>query len=207
MNKIIKAVIGIPISITIATSASSANAFDLTYATKVESYTQGDFRYDDQNKINERTNTDNALYAPQPYHQNKDFLSLGLGGEVVFSFGGLFSGPITVWETTWGNHTQSSYDEQIDVYVGNDLENWFEVGEILNIEDDAYQNGATINIGNDNLYKYLRLVDKSQDTGGRDGFDVNAVAVHIPASVPEPTSTLGLLGVSALASSLLRKTK
>ena len=98
--------------------------------------------------------------------------------------------------------------KQVEVFVGNDLENWLSIGVIENIADEAYIGGATLNIGNDNSYEYLRLVDLSTVAEGRDGFDINAIAVNIDMeSVPETTPTLGLLAVCALAASSLLKRK
>jgi hypothetical protein len=167
-----------------------ALANSLTYATRVESYTPGSGSI-----AADRTITSEALGAPQLSSRNNDFLSLGFGGEAVFSFNTLFSNQVTVWETTWGNYSrQSSYDERVKVYVGNDLNSgWKYIGTILNIEDGAYNspNGFTLQIGDTNTYQYVRLVDDSPFVRDRDGFDVNAVAVQ-SAAVPEPTTMAGL---------------
>lgn len=202
-----------------------------TFATNIEYYNQGKFNYNDPGKVAKRTNTDNALGAPQADATN-DFLSLGVDGWGIFSFDTWFSGEITLWETTWGfKSKQSQYDEKVEVYVGTELDfvagdlgatldndNWFDVGTVENIANSAFdtnQNdglagaGATLNIGNDNLYKYVLLVDKSQDKSGRDGFDVNAISVNpaSPASVPEPATVLGLLTVGALGIGAKRQRK
>lgn len=208
MNNAIKTAIALPVSIALTICANSANAASLTYAETVESYTQGEFTYDDPGKIATRTNVNNALGAPED-DATDNFLSLGFGGEAVFSFGGMFSEQVKVWETTLGGYnSQDEYDEQVEVFVGNDLENWLSIGVIENIADGAYTDGATLDIGNDNLYQFVRLVDLSPVSEDRDGFDVNAIAVNTGMeSVPEPTSILGLLTVGILGATSLHKRK
>lgn len=213
MKTSLKAAFVLPISLVItALTAVPSMAASLTYATKVEFYDNKGTSME-----NYRKDTDNALGAPQldpSNNSNKDFLSLGIGGEAIFSFGKLFSGQVTLWETTWGNYTkQSGYDEKVQVLVGNSLDgnNWLDIGTIQNIADNAYKNslGATLNINNNNTYKYVKLIDKSQNLTGRDGFDVNAIAVMgvDAASVPEPTSALALLAVGTFGASSVLKRK
>ncbi|MEO1619784.1 MAG: PEP-CTERM sorting domain-containing protein [Cyanobacteria bacterium J06632_3] len=151
------------------------------------------------------------------YTGNKDFLALGLGGRAVFNFGQDFSGDVSVWETTWGAKSQqSNYDERIDIYYGNfdsnvdwsvisnDLSQWASAGEILNIQDNAYNTalGAS-NSGSapSGIFNHVLLVDKSQVQSGRDGFDVNAIAVQgvEQQEVPEPAAATGLLMIGAIA--------
>jgi hypothetical protein len=198
----------------IAATVTPASASSLSYATTVEQYNAG------SGVIGDRGNTDNALGAPQADDTN-NFLSLGMEGDAIFSFGGLFNGSVTVWETTWGHKSQQSdYDEQIEVFVGNNIdevENWLRIGEILNIQDGAYDgdqndgevnSGATLDIGNDESYKYVRVVDTSNQSG--DGFDVNAIGVNpvepgeASASVPEPGSMFALAAVGGLLAATRR---
>ncbi len=208
MNNAIKAAIALPISIGVVISANSTHAASFTYAETVESYTQGEFRYDNLDQIATRTNVNNALGAPET-NATENFLALGFAGEAVFSFGGMFSEQVKVWETTFGNpSSQSDFDEKVEVFVGNDLENWLKIGEIENIADEAYIGGATLDIGNSNLYQYVRLVDMSEVADGRDGFDINAIAVNMEReTVPENSGTLGLLAVGSLAIGSLIKRK
>ncbi|MDJ0516926.1 MAG: PEP-CTERM sorting domain-containing protein [Trichodesmium sp. MO_231.B1] len=210
MNNAIKAAIALPISIGVVISANSTHAASFTYAETVESYIQGEFTYDNLDQIATRTNVNNALGAPEA-SATDNFLALGFGGEAVFSFGGMFSEQVKVWETTFGNHnSQSDYDEKVEVFVGNDLENWLSIGVIENIADEAYIGGATLDIGNSNLYQYVRLVDLSEVAADRDGFDINAIAVNMEMEreyVPESSATLGLLAVGALAIGSLIKRK
>jgi len=177
-----------------------------------------------------RSNTANALGDPNlsadsanGYKGNKDFLALGLGGRAVFNFGQDFVGEVSIWETTWGNKSkQSSYDEQIDIYYGNfnnvadwdtlsnDLSQWTNAGEILNIQDNAYNTAvgaSNSGFAPTGVFNHVLLVDKSQVKSGRDGFDVNAIAVQgvEQQEVPEPTAVAGLLMVGALAIKSRRK--
>ncbi|TAF03164.1 MAG: PEP-CTERM sorting domain-containing protein [Nostocales cyanobacterium] len=182
---------------------------------------------------NRRKTLSYATGAPQFAYDSSNnpyFLSLGVGGTAFFDFGTQFLPEITLWETTDGNKSrQSDYNEQVDVYVAVDqgslsgnalttrLEDntiWTLLGDVKNITDGAYNNryGATIkskdsSIAN-SLYRYVKLVDKSQNTGGRDGFDVNAIAVKgVSQSVPEPASILGLLAFGAFGVSSTLKGK
>lgn len=203
----------------VAIAANFAPAQAQQYATNVEFYAPGQ-----GNIAGYRQTEANALGAPQA-DATPDFLSLGMGGSAIFSFAteenleGYFQGSITVWETTWGHKSnQNSYDERIAISVGNDLNdvaNWLQVGEIWNIRDRAYDDnqrdglagpGATIQIGNDNLYKYVLVQDLSKQRG--DGFDVNAIAVNpaqqSPESVPEPATLLGGLAAMSMMAKLRR---
>ncbi|MGB0562185.1 MAG: PEP-CTERM sorting domain-containing protein [Spirulinaceae cyanobacterium] len=201
-----------------AIATAAVPVYAQSFATKTEVYNPGT-----GNIAGYRQDVTNPLGAPQA-DKTKDFLSLGMGGSAIFSFAspdnldGYFSGSITVWETTWGHKShQGQYDERIEVFVGNDLntvDNWLSVGEIWNIRDGAFDtnqsdglagSGATLDIGNDELYKYVRVVDLSGKRA--DGFDVNAIAVN-PAgqpteAVPEPTTIIG--GLLALGGGALAK--
>lgn len=195
----------LPISLILTTLvAIPSQAASLSYATKVDFYKEGagiDEGY--------RRNTASALGAPQlsAFDSNKNFLALGVGGEAIFSFGTLFHKSVTIWETTWGKkNAQKDYDERVDVYVGNNLDGgWLYLGQILNIADNAYRSnaGASLNIGNNNVYTYLKLVDKSQAGRDRDGFDVNGIGVE---AVPEPLTMGGLLlGMSGMVAARRRR--
>ena len=180
-----------------------------------------------------RKDINNALGDPEllmdsvkGYKGNKDFLSLGIGGRAVFDFGQDFSGNVTLWETTWGKKSsQGSYDERVDIYYGNfdanvdwnsvanDLSQWTSAGEILNIQDNAYNTAAgATNAGAapSGIFNRVLLVDKSPNGNRRDGFDVNAIAVQGIDSrqeVPEPTSIISLLMIGGLGIQNLKKRK
>ena len=205
MKTAAKFLAALPASLFLTALASiPSQAGSLTYATKVESYTMGTGSVAiDRRIVNE------ALGAPQlNYDSNQDFLSLGFGGELILSFGTLFSDKVTVWETTWGaKSSQSAYDERAKVYVGNSLTgDWRFIGSILNIANNAYRSadGASLSIGDSNTYRYVRLVDDSPFSRDRDGFDVNAVSVQA-AAVPEPTTMAGLALAGAGMAAARRK--
>ncbi|MEL6555215.1 MAG: PEP-CTERM sorting domain-containing protein [Cyanobacteria bacterium J06621_11] len=197
------------------------------YATDVVYYdnnntSMGSYRKDTSNALGDPNLTSDSESG---YSGNKDFLSLGLGGRAVFNFGQDFAGEVSIWETTWGKKSQqSSYDERVDIYYGNfdsntdwdslanDLSQWTNAGEILNIQDNAYNKAAgATNAGfaPTGVFNHVLLVDKSQKKGGRDGFDVNAIAVQgvEKQEVPEPLSVAGILFVGALSTQTLRKRK
>jgi hypothetical protein len=180
-----------------------ARAGGLTFATSVDSYTKGTSGTRGQ-IADDRDNLVEALGAPgepgtayKPSSNNK-FLSLGLGGEAIFSFGTLFRNKVQLWETTWGTYSnQSGYDEQVDVYaqsVGSS--DWELLRRVRNIADGAYKaEGASIALTAGKVYQKLKLVDKSAVAGGRDGWDVAAIGVEGVSSaeaVPEPTTMAGL---------------
>jgi hypothetical protein len=211
MKSLSKALFALPAAVLVTTLASLPSQASTLNATRVESYREG-------GGITEafRRNTNNALGVAQA-GETRDFLSLGLGGEAIFSFGGLFTGTVTLWETTWGNHTrQSAHDERVRVFVGNSLESnaqWTEIGQIFNIADDADgRNGASLNAGS-GAYRFLRVVDISPTTGANatsgDGFDINAISVQEARSTgaPEPTTMAGLAIAGAGAIAARRKAK
>jgi hypothetical protein len=227
MKTLWKAAWIIPASLAMtAVTATASVAASLTYATEVESYQQGVFKYSDQGKLEARTQLDSALGSPEKggnVDQVSNFLSLGLGGEAVFSFGTGFSGEVKIWETTWGEKSsQSDYWEEVKIYVGKTQNEWFELGNIQNIADGAYDpsdhnktNGQldggasllTTDLFGAEVFNFVKVVDvtpESQWKSNRDGFDINAIAVE-GVSVPEPASTLGLMAVGVLGMGSLTK--
>jgi hypothetical protein len=201
-----------------------AHAAGLTFATSVDSYTKGEAtgvvgKVAGKNVIGivdidgGRDNVSEALGAPvfpsdkEVYDSKNDkFLSLGLGGEAIFSFGTLFRNEVRLWETTWGAKSkQSDYDEQVDVYAQTVSGDWEFVRRVRNIADNAYNDkaGTKLTLAAGKIYQKLKLVDQSAKfdnknnlLNGRDGWDVAAIAVEgVPtqaAAVPEPTTMAGL---------------
>lgn len=220
MNHFWKAALIIPASLAVtAMTATSSVAVSLTYATDVIEYNQGDIKHDNQELFERQTNTNNALGDVEKggVTITKDFLSLGFEGSAIFGFGTAFSGEVKIWETTYGTRNQQSdFSEIVDIYVGQTLDDFQLLGTVKNIEDNAYdkdtqagvvQGGAslfTTDVFGDEVFNFVKVVDVSdQKFNGRDGFDINAIAVQ---SVPEPASVLGLMTVGLLgASSTLKK--
>lgn len=144
-----------------------------------------------------RTNTDNALGAPDDYGNINDpkFLSLGLGGSAEFSFGRNFTGSITVYEATYG---RSGYYEYANVFGSIDGSNWTLLGAIDNQNVDA-DGGFTLDFTG--IFSFLKIEDTTalmQGTLG-DGFDIDAVKAS-PTPIPGAAWLLGsgLIGLVGL---------
>jgi len=151
----------------------------------------------------DRYNPNNALGD-----STKDFLSLGLGGYAVFSFGIDFTDTASLTEVTWGSDI-SHYVENATVYVAqsystgasgsidfSNLSDWTKVADISN------QDGPTITLDlPEGIWTYLAVVDTSTqpEKEKRDGIDIDTVAV-LP--VPEPATMFlfgfGLCGLAGL---------
>lgn len=160
-------------------SASAASA--VTYANLVD-YNQGSGITDPG-----RTIESNAYGAP-----NGTFLSLGLGGSAVFSFGTAFTGPSAIIEITNGD--RSGYVETASVYGGvnydplvGDVSSFVWLGDIINTS-------ATSIVNFIGIYNFLYILDTSSGAG-RDGFDIDSISV---AAVPVPAGVV-LLGSGLVA--------
>lgn len=164
-------------------AAGSAQA-TIVYATTVDTYTQG------AGVKGVRSNTANALGTP-----DGKFLSLGLGGSAIFSFGTKFIAKGAVFEVTWGN--VSKHQESADIYgiVGGMAKL---LGSISNASDGSFDFAG--------IFDQLRFVDTSPlGKGSKDGFDIDALNVT-PAPVPVPAG--GLLLLSAVGGiAMLRRRK
>jgi hypothetical protein len=159
------------------------------YATTVEYWEAGTNA--NPNEDPNRDITSNALGSP-----DGNFLSLGLGGWAVFSFGTEFGNESAVIEITNGN--RFGYVETANIYVstyfnGNDLTGFDLVESITN---EFATTEISLGAG---PFTYFAIEDTSSGTG-RDGFDIDAVVVN---AVPEPTTMLlfstGLLGLAAVS--------
>lgn len=165
-----------------AASVSSASAAT-TYATLVDYNPVGTIAAD-------RKVTSNALGAP-----DGKFLSLGLGGSAVFSFGTSFTGPSVVVEVT--NGSRAGYLETAEVYGGtsydpstNSLLGFISLGTINN-------SLAAFTLPFAGIYKFLAIVDTSPIVAGRDGYDIDSVrvtAVPLPAGIALLGSSVALFG-------------
>jgi hypothetical protein len=155
-------------------SASSASA-STTYATLVDYNPVGTIAAD-------RSVPSNALGPSDGL-----FLSLGLTGSAVFSFGTDFTGPSAVVEVTNGN--RSDYVETAQVWGGtsyNSDTNSLTGFTLLGVIDNSLPTAILAFTG---IYKFLAIVDTSSGAG-RDGFDIDSVSV---SAVPLPAGA-ALLG-------------
>ena len=183
------------------TTAASAGAATLTYATTIEAQ-RGTV---DKVTPDGRENTDNALGAPDDL-----FYAMGFGGTAVLGFGETFYQDATVWEVTFEPGLSGDHDEAVDVYVGSsylggsfDISSFTLVGTINN---KLAQGGQTLSFSG-GPFSYLALVDVTKtlfpDTSSFDGFDLNAVGV---SPVPLPAGGLLLLtAIGGLAAARRRK--
>ncbi len=171
----------------LAASAATAQA-SVIYATAVDSFTQGGTTVSGGIKP-DRSNPNNALGAP-----DGKFVSIGLGGQLVVSFGSLFKTPGAIWEITFGN--RDNHVEKADIYAG--------IGNVFTYV------GSVVNSVNMNTFSFagvfsqIKVVDTSpSNVTNRDGFDVDAISV-VPVPVPVPAA--GLLLLSAVgAFGMLRR--
>lgn len=228
MNLVKKIAQAVPASLMVtAIAAAPSLAGTLKYASeatynegfKVEEYgwLRGDDSFD-------RTDINNALGDDLT-----KFTSLGktVGwrgeeGSAIFDFSDKgFTGEVKIWEATNESELENRrWDEMVEVWVGTDLDNFVYLGDIYN--QDNYDAGNTLSVVNpvtgktskdinfgslfttdlygDEVFKYLKVVDKSVMGGG---FDLAAVAAE--QSVPEPSTILGLLAVGSLGASFLKR--
>lgn len=130
------------------------------------------------------------------------FYSMTFNQSLIFGFGGKKFNRVKLWETTLVD--REDWAERVEISVGDDLTGTFtKVTDILN--DKAMTD--YIDVGG--MHTYLKITDTTLSLpttqnviDDQNGFDIDAIAVE---SVPEPTSILGLLAVSGLGATLVRK--
>lgn len=185
----------------LALLAGGASAASYTYATKATEVLGGSV--DTQCMTASRDDLCNALGAPDGDFPGGGFFSIGnapLG--VIFEFGTLFTGPITVWEITGGN--VASYVEGLDLTFFALTPGGDQYEGILNTQ-------GTKVAGTNARYEIMFdvsggpfsaiLVRGRNDT--EDGFDIDAIAV---SAVPLPAAGLMLMaGLGGLAAARRRK--
>ena len=132
---------------------------------------------------------------------SNNFLSLGMGGSAVFSFGSSFTGPVTIYETTWNRPNR--YNEYAQVWAATDD---VLTSSGINLGSDAWvllspsvynQNGDSLGgqtVFANGIYSYLKITDitsSAPDGSNGDGFDINAVSVS-PTPIPGAIWILGV---------------
>ncbi len=125
----------------------------------------------------DRDDSTNALGSSQG-----DFFELGYGATVDFTFGGLFTGPGEIIETTFGN--RSGFLETFNIFVGRN--------GVFTLLSSATNAAASIALNFNGSFDTLRLVDTSPLlTGPTGGIDIDTISV---TAVPVPAGGLLLLG-------------
>lgn len=136
------------------------------------------------------------------------FASIGLGGEALLTFGGDFTGQISIWEFTLGD---GSWQEAADVFGSSDGITFDLIGSVTNSV-----NPIMLNTGG--TYSILRIVDTTAlvfpnspalDATQNLGYDIDAVQVMLvdPAAIPLPASMPLMIGGLAVAGYFVRRRK
>lgn len=148
-----------------------------------------------------RSYTDNALGAPDKYPfvsgSNIDFMSLGVDGSGIYTFGTKFTSSVTVYETSWGSRT--GYLEYAEILGSTDGDKWSSLGYVNNQASDG---SYTIDFAG--VFSYLMIKDITTDAknmlpsdvymgaaANGDGFDVNAVSAQAATPIPGAVWLLG----------------
>lgn len=178
----------------VAAASAGASADIVGFAANVEGFFQGAHRNGGAVEAN-RSNPAAALHEPQR-NDTMNFVSLGIGGELIVSFADRFTESVTVWETTFGNNPGSHF-ETADIFVsasaGVEGAEWWRVGSVANTADGLpISLAGVMDESGHSAFRFLRIVDTTpRNSPSTDGFDVDGVRAVL---VPTPAS----LGVAAL---------
>lgn len=133
-----------------------------------------------------RRETANAIGAP-----DGKFLSLGLGGSAIFSFGTAFRSTVTLTEVTFGN--RAGHFERVQLFGLKTL------GGPATFLGTVTNAAATATLDFMGIFRFLKVVDTSPVRPSRDGFDIDSISV---AAIPVPAAggllALGLLGLAGM---------
>lgn len=181
--------------IAIAACGSSSAFGGYMYASSVEHFDQG-LRKNGSAVAGDRSDPTQALGAPQ-LTDTINFVSLGIGGELILGFDGLFAkDSVIVWETTYGN--PSNYPESAEVWIGFgetwDSADFVMVADLQNDMDGIEIPLASIEteMTSFNFVKFIDTTDINLHNGSADGFDIDGVGVvPIPAPGSAVLATIG----------------
>jgi len=111
-----------------------------------------------------------------------NFVSLGFGGSIILSFGGVFQNvpgtDIKLVETSFGSPSDANYPEKVNVKVAMSMAGpWTDLG-------DYFQTQRNVEMGAVQYAKYIKLTDVSDKTSSKfnnatDGYDVDGVQVSL----------------------------
>lgn len=183
----------------LATVLASTAQASLVYASHVEQFSQG-LQRNGSAVDPSRSDASKALFAPQG-GDTANFVSLGMNGSLILSFGSKFGTSVSVTETTYGN--AAGHPESANVYVGLGLSwntaTWYLVGSVLNTADGMPMSLAAVNgLSGATAYDFLKITDTTLSlsaTASTDGFDVDGVSSFAVVPAPGAFALMGLAGV------------
>lgn len=183
----------------LATVLASTAQAGLVYASHVEQFSQG-LKRNGSSVDPSRSDPSKALFSPQG-NDTMNFVSLGMNGSLILSFGSKFATSVSVTETTYGN--AAGHPESAQIYVGVgafwNTATWYLVGSVLNTADGSPMSLAAVNgISGTDAYDFLKIKDTTlslSSTASLDGFDVDGVSTFAVVPAPGAFALMGLAGI------------
>ena len=128
-----------------------------------------------------RSNPEQALGIPEMDDNPPiNFVSLGFGGTLILEFEPLIGdGPgddFILFETSYGDPSAHGWPEYVNVFVSQDNDTWYSVGEVFLDINASFDLGLT----GLSWARYVKLVDNTDSlkfTGNADGYDVDGIGV------------------------------
>lgn len=174
-------------------SGTATSSFDC-WAGTVVSYDRGLTSHG--MPFTEHTDPEKATGEPELTPAGNNFVSLGIGGEIVLEFASaIVDGPgddIYVWDTSpAGGHTCPGYPEEADAYGSQDGTTWTLLG-------GGCQDFSVDMAPHFEWVRYVKIVDTTDPTAfveSMNGYDLDGITATCGDSCPEWLDTL-TLGVS-----------